>query len=72
MVDAAGVRMAKRHGSLSAEQWRQSGKSTQQLVGMLAHSLGLTPTSEAISMNDLQRSLDFETFERRLRSVANQ
>ncbi|MFT5136357.1 MAG: glutamyl-tRNA synthetase [Arenicella sp.] len=72
MLDAAGVRMAKRHGSLSAEQWRQSGKSTQQLVGMLAHSLGLTPTSEAISMNDLQSSLDFETFERRLRSVANQ
>jgi glutamyl-tRNA synthetase len=71
MLDAAGIRMAKRHGSLSAEQWRDSGKSTYELVGMLAHSLGLTPSTDAISMNDLRSSLDLETFERRLRIASS-
>lgn len=67
MLDDAGVRMAKRHRSQTAEQWRDSGKSTQDLVGMLANSLGLISTAEAISMDELKKSLDVETFERRLR-----
>ncbi|MFT7527859.1 MAG: hypothetical protein ACI9LY_003018, partial [Arenicella sp.] len=51
--------------------WRDSGKSTYELVGMLAHSLGLTPSADGISMNDLRSSLDLETFERRLRIASS-
>lgn len=71
MLDDAGVRMAKRHRSQTAEQWRDSGKSTQELVGMLANSVGLTSTAEAISMNELQSSLDLETFVGSLRIGGN-
>lgn len=53
LLDEDGNRMSKRDGSFSAQQWRQSGRSAPELVGKLAHSLGLISSECEISAQEL-------------------
>lgn len=53
MLDASGKRMAKRDGSESAEQWRHSGRTAEQLIGKLAYDLGLLEFNQAITSQEL-------------------
>ena len=53
MLDSAGKRMAKRDGSESAEQWRSSGRTAEQLIGKLAFDLGLLESNNPISSQEL-------------------
>jgi len=53
MNDQSGKRMAKRDGSESAQQWRESNKSADVLVGKFAHDLGLIESNRPISTQKL-------------------
>jgi len=53
MLDQFGKRMAKRDGSESAHEWRQSNKTSEQLVGKLAFSLGLIEHNTPIKAEKL-------------------
>ncbi len=53
-----GHRLAKRHGDVTAAAMSRAGTSPSQLVGLLAHSLGLTSASTPISAVDLLSSFD--------------
>ena len=53
MTDKAGVRMAKRHKSESLQASRQSGGTPEQVVGMLAASIGWCEAGEELSAADL-------------------
>lgn len=70
MLDADGKRMAKRDGSESAGAWRSEGKSAEQLIGVLAHGLGLTKSEAAISLSELADSLDPTTVMQALNQAA--
>lgn len=48
VVDSEGTRLSKRHGSIAIESLRDSGRSAEEVIGMLACSLGLTPTKAPI------------------------
>ena len=53
MLDASGERLAKRRGSQTLFELRASGARPEALVGVLAHGLGLIPTSEPLSTREL-------------------
>jgi len=57
MLDESGKRMAKRDGSRSVDQWRAQGRSAPELVGFLAHSLGLAASAEPIDAQQLLAEL---------------
>ena len=48
-----GVRLAKRHGSVSVEELRERGVAAQQLVGWLAWSCGVIDRPEPVSAAEL-------------------
>lgn len=54
MMDPSGYKMSKRDGSFSVQQWRDSNRSAEELVGYLAHSIGLSQCSSPISVTDLR------------------
>lgn len=70
MLDDHGQRMAKRDGSLSIAEWREDGSNAEQLVGLLASSLGIIETSDVLSATDLLSELTIERWVERLYSVA--
>ncbi len=53
VLDAEGVRLSKRHQSLTLRSLREAGVRPQQLVGMMACSLGLLDSPEALAARDL-------------------
>lgn len=53
VVDSEGVRLSKRQGSITIESLRESGRSAEEVTGMLACSLGLTPTNAPIRADAL-------------------
>ena len=58
VVGPDGRRLAKRHGDTRLATLRQQGLSAEKLVGLLAWSCGLRPTSEPVSARDLVRDFD--------------
>ena len=53
MSDDSEQRLAKRNGSHSIAQWQDEGKTSAQLVGYLARSLGLLENVAQLSANEL-------------------
>ena len=53
VVDADGRPLSKRHGSESIEALRLAGHTPEGLIGVLAQSLGLAPTSAPIRPEEL-------------------
>jgi len=48
-----GMRLAKRHGGATVAELRARGWAPEQVIGRLAHALGLRPDSAAVSAADL-------------------
>lgn len=67
MLDKQGKRMAKRNASLSAREWRNQGRSAEQLLGELAFSLGLLGNAQPLTTGQLLDSMDFQSLLRTLR-----
>ena len=53
VVDGQGVRLSKRHGSTAIATLRESGRSSEEVIGALAHSLGLVETATPVRPEDL-------------------
>jgi glutamyl-tRNA synthetase len=53
MSSKSGERLSKRDGSLSMEALRARGANPQQILGMLAHRVGLLSAEEPVSAKDL-------------------
>lgn len=53
LQDAQGLRLSKRSGSLTLAEIQKSGVQPQLVLGFLAHSLGLIPQLEALSLSEL-------------------
>lgn len=63
VVDKHGERMAKRFGSESAKDWRERGKTANQLVGKFAYDLGLVSLPRAISARELLAEINLQTLQ---------
>lgn len=59
LLDGAGERLSKRHGSLSIKSLRASGLKPGELVGKLAFLAGLLDESRPIMPADLLKNFDF-------------
>ncbi len=66
MVDKTNARMSKRDGSDSLEQWQKEGRSASELVGYLAHSLGLLPPGQSLCAGELLEEMVCEEFQDRV------
>lgn len=53
MCDDSGVRLSKRDGSLSIQEYSAKGYSPEKIIGELAFSLGLVETFQAMTTNEL-------------------
>ena len=53
LLDENGRRMSKRDGSKSVSEWRQEGKSAEQLIAYLAFSLGLIDSEQPLDAGEL-------------------
>ena len=53
VVDSDGTRLSKRHGATAIEALRDSGKRPEDVIGLLACSLDLTPTPAPIRPEEL-------------------
>jgi glutamyl-tRNA synthetase len=60
VVGLDGRRLAKRHGDTRLATLREQGVSAEALLGLLAWSCGLRPTSEAVSAKDLLANFSLE------------
>ncbi|MEB3195894.1 MAG: tRNA glutamyl-Q(34) synthetase GluQRS [Candidatus Sericytochromatia bacterium] len=58
-LDEKGQRLAKREGAATLRALREQGWQAQDLVGILAHSLGLLPTPEPCVPRDLVASFEW-------------
>ena len=66
MLDEQQQRMSKRDGSQSIQQWLDSGRSKQQLIGYLASSVGLVEFETECEANELLNSLSIDIFNKSL------
>lgn len=64
VVGEDGRRLAKRHGDTRLASLRDNGISSEQLIGLLAQSCGLRPTSDPISPRDLLADFDWSRVSR--------
>lgn len=64
VLDAEGKRLATRDKAVSISSLRTSGRSAEQVIGQLAWSLGLTPSSAPISTEELISSFALDTISR--------
>jgi glutamyl-tRNA synthetase len=55
-----GHRLGKRHGAVSVRDWRQAGRSAEELVGRLAWGLGLLPEYRPVRPVELLGSFSWE------------
>ncbi len=53
VVDATGRRLAKRNNDIKLSALREKGYTPEQVLGLLAHSCGWLPKTEAISLKEL-------------------
>jgi len=53
VLDESGARLSKRHGGTAIEAVRLAGRSSEEVIGMLACSLGLTPSNAPIRAEEL-------------------
>lgn len=53
VVDERGKRLSKRHGATPIESFRARGRTSEQIIGELAFSLGLMPSSAPVRAADL-------------------
>lgn len=53
-----GARLAKRAGGMTIREHRDGGRTAQDIVGLLAHVLGLRPTAEPIDARALLPTFD--------------
>jgi glutamyl-tRNA synthetase len=53
VVDSDGTRLSKRHGATAIAALRESGKGPEEVIGALAHSLGLVASSAPIRPEEL-------------------
>lgn len=53
VVDSAGTRLSKRHGATAVESFRDLGRQPEEVIGLLAQSLGLTATAASIRPEEL-------------------
>ena len=53
VVDSEGTRLSKRHGATAIEALRDSGRRPEDVIGLLAQSLGLTDAPAPISAEEL-------------------
>jgi len=60
-----GVRLAKRHGSISIAELRAAGRSSERVVGWLAWSCGLLPRPEPIAASELIAGFSLDSIDRR-------
>ena len=59
-TDESGEKLSKRDGSDSLQMLRDAGKSPEQVVGCLAHELGLWLEDRPISLHELLKKLQAE------------
>src|SRR5690606_2492094 len=57
LLDARGVKLAKRHGSLSLRELEHAGVRPQRVLGLLAHTLGWLPTPREVAADELLAQL---------------
>jgi glutamyl-tRNA synthetase len=55
-----GHRLSKRHGSVAVRDWRQAGRSAEELVGRLAWGLGMLPEYRPVRPEELLDSFLWE------------
>jgi glutamyl-tRNA synthetase len=53
VLDEQGTRLSKRHGATAIESLRRQGRSSEEVIGVLACSLGLTPTAAPVRAAEL-------------------
>jgi glutamyl-tRNA synthetase len=53
VVDSEGTRLSKRHGATAIEALREAGRTPEDVIGLLAMSLGLTPDAAPIRAENL-------------------
>lgn len=70
LLNEAGRRLAKRCGSHTVEEFRNAGGSPQELVGLLAASVGLTDAGDELLPEDLLRLHDPVSFRRCLQEAS--
>lgn len=66
-----GVRLAKRHGSISIAELRSAGHSPEQLIGWLAWSCGLLPHPEPIAAGELVAEFSLDRVDREVTRLAS-
>ena len=64
VLDAAGTRLSKRSGSIAIADHRRAGLEREQLLGLLAASLGLLPTPRPIELDELLHLFSIEAIHR--------
>lgn len=64
VVDPNGVRLSKRHGAAAIEDLRDAGRSREEVIGELACSLGITPTTAPIQPEELVSRFELEEISR--------
>jgi glutamyl-tRNA synthetase len=64
VVDRGGARLSKRHGATSIEVLREAGRSAEEIIGLLAHSLGLTATAAPIRAEELVSAFELSEISR--------
>lgn len=67
--DDLGQRMAKRDGAASLDEWRQNGRTTQQLIGEFAFELGLLDSQTDISAAELLTQITLDDLRQALRAA---
>lgn len=65
VTEPDGTRLAKRDRALTVRKLRDAGVSSKELIGVLAHGLGLAPTADPVAPQVLARSLRGELIFRR-------
>lgn len=64
VLGADGARLAKRHGSVGVEQYRDAGWSRERVLGLLAHSLGLRVDDSPVDLDTLRASFSLDAISR--------
>ena len=64
VLGSDGVRLAKRHGAVTLAQLAERGISPQQVLAMLASSLGLSDEGESPTARELLRRFDVQPLPR--------
>jgi glutamyl-tRNA synthetase len=70
VINAEGERLAKRDRPSAVGALRERGVAPQQLVGTLAHSLGLLPSADPVRPADLVAAFAWDRISREPWSVA--